>query len=471
MSGLALFLLAPLIFAHSAGTQSVEECPVSQGAVCGRWEACQAAFRQAGQAIRNGDYRRADRWLQHIQRRMPEPYCHWAAEQRRLLDAALHPQAIVEATPDLPNFDDLFKSWEMPQRVETPAPAIDDPFAPAPHRPIAASQQPAESKAPPSPLPEAPLTLTLRLARVCRGLRDFRSAADLYIRGIDAGELPAAAVLTELLDCLARCGAADEEFTKLAQLAALEGTFDRFAQAFDIALRHRDMLLRPALPAGDRQMEMDINAGRNPTAGRDRLEFLQRFRAFIRTDDERLRFYNAMSQALRQISDDEGCHAWEEKLLAEFLQFGDPCTAILVRRGERLLAMGNPAGAIAEFRRATKLAPWTRQGQRARHQLGELLQQRGHYQAAISELTRLVPPPMIDDEDGELITMPSGDGGLSAALTISECYESLNEPRHALKWAEIAAEIEASDGQLRGNWSTLAADRVVRLRQKLGAVR
>jgi tetratricopeptide (TPR) repeat protein len=456
-----------MILARSAGTQSPDDFPVSLGAVCGRWEACQAIFRRAGQAIRDGDYPRADRWLQHVERRWPEPYCHWAADQRRLLEEALNPEQVVRTTPDLPDFDDLFEGWEQSEHAQIPALTIDDPFAAPSVRPRLSQL----AKPPLVPLPEAPKTLTLRLARVCRGLRDYRSAADLYVRGIDTGELPAGAVLTELLDCLSRCGAEDDEFTRLARLAALEGTFDRFERTFDIALRHRDTLLRPALRAGDRQMELEISAGRNPTAGRDRLEFLQRFRPLARTEMERVRLYNAMSQAMRQIGDDDACRAWEEKLLAEFPRFVDEGTAVLNRRGERLLAAGNPAAAIVEFRQAARLAPWTSGGQKSRYELGALLQRRGNFRAAIAEFTRLVPPPMIDGEEGELTVNPLSDGGLAAALRISECHESLGEIRSALAWAERAVAIETADGLLQGNWLTPAGQRTSALRQKLDAGR
>jgi tetratricopeptide (TPR) repeat protein len=470
MSGMALAAMLPLLYGSGARLELDGDHPESRAAVCGRWEACQALLAQAGHAIQSGDYALADRRLAQVARSMPDPYRLWAVEARRSLQAALHPlptaaEAGEQAAPQIPDFGELFDALPPAPKVTVPPLAIDDPFAepaPGPHL------EPHRQSMKPQPaLPDPPLTQTLRLARICRELRDYRSASDLYLRGIDGGEFGAAQVITEVADCLARCVASEEEFAKLSQLVALEGHWDRSGQRVETSLAHRSSLIRPVLAEDDLQMEWDIPAGRSTSGGRDRLEYLQRVRAHLRTPWEHVRLCNAMSQALRQIGDDAGSLAWEETLLAEHPNFHDQCAAVLVRRVDQHLARGERSLAIAELRRATRMGLWTKHGQWARHRLGSLLQQQGSYEAAIREFERLVPPPMIDGPNGEIIDCSHGDQGLSASCRLSECYEQLGQLGRALQYAELALAVELSDGRVQVNWRSPTVERLTMLRQRL----
>jgi tetratricopeptide (TPR) repeat protein len=467
---MALAAILPLIYASGGRLELEGDRAESRTALCGRWDACQTLFAQAGRAILDGDYALADRRLARVVRLMPDPYRLWAAEARRSLQAALQPLPAgagsgEPAAPQMPDFGDLLETLPLAPKIEVPPLAVDDPFAepaPAPRKRL---PYPPIQLAP--PWPEPTLTRNLRLARVCRELREYRSASDLYLRGIDAGEFSAAQVIIEVADCLARCVASEGEFAKLSQLVALEGHWDRCGQRLETALAHRRSLLRPVLAEGDAQMEWDIPAGRNTSGGRDRLEYLQRVRTHLSTAWEHVRLCNAMSQALRQIGDDAGGRAWEETLLAEHPEFRDQCAAVLVRRAEQHLARGERGLAIAELRRAVRHGLWTGHGQLARHRLGSLLQQQGSYESAIREFERLVPPAMIDGPDGEIVERPHGDQGLSASCSLSECHEQLGQLRAALQWAEVALEIENSDGRVQVNWRSRAADRVLTLRERL----
>jgi hypothetical protein len=71
------------------------------------------------------------------------------------------------------------------------------------------------------------------------------------------------------------------------------------------------------------------------------------------------------------------------------------------------------------------------------------------------------------DEDGQIVENSLGDQGLAVSCRISECYEQLGQLHSALRWSEIALEIENSDGRLQANWLSPNVERVNALRQKL----
>jgi tetratricopeptide (TPR) repeat protein len=168
------------------------------------------------------------------------------------------------------------------------------------------------------------------------------------------------------------------------------------------------------------------------------LDHLTSAMPYAGTEAEKVAANLLIIKTLDSAHDEKGRTAWEDKVLKDFKTNNEACTSVYFGRGMRAFKNQDLAEATSLFRRICSDYSDTRVYGDAQYTLAVILQQQQSYDEGIRQYARLFQSkvddyakPVEDDEDYKCYRF-------RAALGISGCYEEKGDYVHALEYAELA---------------------------------
>lgn len=168
------------------------------------------------------------------------------------------------------------------------------------------------------------------------------------------------------------------------------------------------------------------------------LEHLADATPYARTETEKATLDLLIVKTLDSAGDESGRTAWENKVLDNFKTNSEACAGIYLGRGMRAFKKQDFATATALFRRICSDYSDTQAYGDAQYTLAMILQEQQNYDEAIMQYARLFQSkvddyakPVDNKEDYKCYRF-------RAALGISGCYEEKGDFLHALEYAELA---------------------------------